>query len=267
MSPDDHHFRPHAGAGPPSHKPLIGQLALVTGSTRGIGAAIARALAASGASVIVHGQTAKAEAQQVAQACRAEGTYAAALCADVRDESAVNSLFQQITETAGSPSILVLSAGTAYEGLLTDMRVQDWDDLVNVHLRGAFLCARAALPAMARARFGRVIVVSSVWGIVGAAGEVAYSACKGGLIAWTKALAKEWASSGITVNAVAPGAIETAMMAQYTASELAQIVADTPGGRLGQPTDVATAVCFLASPQASYVTGQVLAIDGGWTLG
>lgn len=245
---------------------LRGQLALVTGSSRGIGAGIAIALAKAGAGVIIHGKEREAQAQHVARTCRELGTHASAYCADLRDEAAVTKLFEDIRASSGVPSILVINAGTAYEGLLTDMHVDEWDDLAAVHLRGAFLCARAALPAMARARYGRIIVISSIWGQVGAAGEVAYATVKGGLIAFTKSLAKEWGTAGITVNAVAPGAIETDMLGSYSEDDLGDIKSRTPVGRLGAPRDVGTAVAFLASPKAAHITGQVLTVDGGWSL-
>jgi len=246
--------------------PLAGQLALVTGSSRGIGAGIAVALAQAGASVIVHGFNHLPEAEAVAARCRSFGGYAQVCAGDVRSEVDVAALFARIKNMAGTPSIVVHNAGVAATGLLTDMSAAEWDDMQAVHLRGAFLCARAALPAMARARYGRLIFISSVWGIVGAAGEAAYAAAKGGQIALARSLAKEWGLAGITVNTIAPGAVATDLLADYEPDDLQEIIVHTPAGRLGSPDDIGAAVVYLASREAGYVTGQVITADGGWTL-
>jgi 3-oxoacyl-[acyl-carrier protein] reductase len=162
------------------------------------------------------------------------------------------------------PNILVNNAGVSHFGLLSDMSEEEWDQVMNVNLKGAFLCTKAFMPAMITAKYGRIINISSVWGISGASCEAAYSASKGGLNALTKALAKELAPSGVTVNAVAPGAVETDMLATFNKDEIAALQEEIPAGRLAQPDEIASLVYFLALPESGYITGQVISPNGGW---
>ena len=238
--------------------------AVVTGASRGIGAAVARALAAGGFRVAVCCEKNLACAEEVcADIARAGGT-ALPFRADVSDEAQVVALFESVRESLGEPSALVCSAGIAHWGLLNDMTAAEWDRLFAVNVRGAFLCCRAALPAMIRAKCGRIVLISSMWGQTGASCEAAYSASKAALIGLAKALAQEEGPSGVTVNCIAPGVIETDMMAGFSAADKAALCADTPAGRLGAPEDVAKAAAFLCSDAASFITGQVLGVNGGF---
>ena len=238
--------------------------AVVTGASRGIGAAVAKALAAAGWRVAVCCEKNLARAEEVcADIARAGGT-ALPFCADVSDETQVEALFTAVREALGEPSALVCSAGIAHWGLFTDMTAGEWDRLFAVNVRGAFLCCRAALPAMIRARKGRIVLVSSMWGQTGASCEVAYSASKAALIGLAKALAQEEGPSGVTVNCIAPGVIETDMMAGFSDADKAALCEETPLGRLGAPADVAAAAAFLCSDAAAFITGQVLGVNGGF---
>lgn len=249
----------------PSRKTLVGQVAVVTGASRGIGRAIAISLAQAGAAVVVNYRTQAEAAQTVVDACLATGAKALAVQADVTKPAEVQHLFVAAT-ALGSPGILVNNAGIASAQLLLDTSIEQWDDLLRSNLTAPFLCAKAVLPYMMRQQYGRIINISSIWGISGGACEVAYSASKGGLIAFTKALAKEVARAGITVNAVAPGAIETDMLHQLPRNDLYTVQMETPMGRLGSPDDVSHTVLFLASPGASFITGQVISPNGGLVI-
>lgn len=240
-----------------------GQVALVTGASRGIGAATAQALAESGATVAVGYREQAAQAASVVAQIRASGGQAEAYQADVADAAACEALVGSVEERFGRIDILVNNAGTALEKLLLDTTVAEWDHLMAVHLRGMYACTRAALPGMISRRYGRIITVSSIWGLCGAAGEVAYSAVKAGQNGFTRALAQEVGAWGITVNAVAPGAIATQMNAGLTGEDLAEWLARTPVGRLGTPAEVAAVICYLAGPGAGFVTGQVWSPNGG----
>ncbi|MBB6672849.1 elongation factor P 5-aminopentanone reductase [Cohnella nanjingensis] len=241
--------------------------ALVIGASRGIGAAVARRLAGDGASVAVHYHRSRAEAEAVAAECLALGAPAAfAMQADVRSGASIAAMKARLDERGFAPDVLVHSAGTAHYGLLEDLDEAVWDDLHQVHLKAAYWLARHFGPAMSWGRRGRIVHVSSVWGVVGSAGEVAYSAAKGGLNSFTKALARELAGAGVTVNAVAPGAVETDMMRELTDEEREELRADIPLGRFAQPEEVADLVRFLVSEQAGYVTGQVIGLTGGWRI-
>lgn len=240
---------------------LAGKVALVTGAARGIGRAVALALAAEGAAVCVNYLERAARAAEVAAAC---GGGAFACAGDVADPAQAGALVQATVARLGRLDILVNNAGHSLDKLLLDTEVHEWDRLMAVHLRGAFNCVRAALPHLLASGAGRIINVSSIWGITGAAGEVAYSTAKAGLIGFTKALARELGRGGVTVNCVAPGAIDTEMLGHLSAGELADLAEQTPVGRLGQPADVAAAVAFLASPEAGFITGQVLSPNGGF---
>lgn len=243
-------------------RPLYGQTAIVTGASRGIGRSIAMALGRAGAHVVVNYLTSKDRAEEVVQAILAMGSKAVAVQADVTEEDAVLNLVTSAT-ALGTPQILVNNAGIAQSRLLLETSLSEWDRMLRSNLTAPFLCTKAVLPCMLRTGYGRIINISSIWGISGGSYEVAYSASKGGIISFTKALAKEIGPSGITVNAVAPGAIETDMLQSLSREELLQLQARTPVGRLGSPDDVANAVLFLASPRTSYITGQVISPNGG----
>jgi len=242
---------------------LEGKTAVVTGAARGIGRAIAVALAQHGASVVVNYRERARAAEEVVRIARAAGADAVAVQGDVSEEAAARKVVAAGAERWGKVDILVNNAGVAHYGLLLDTTVEQWDRLMGVHLRGAFNCTRAALPAMIRNGYGRIINIASVWGRVGAANEVAYSTAKAGLIGFTKALAKEVGRGGITVNAVAPGVIETDMLNGLSPEEKAALAEATPVGRLGSPEDVAGIVAYLASPAGGFVTGQIIGADGG----
>ncbi len=241
---------------------LDGKVALVTGASRGIGAAVARRLAAEGAAVVgIYKQQEAAAAQVVAEITQAGGR-ATAFALDLADASACEQAWAKAATFYGTPHIVVHCAGLAHYGLAMDTEVQVWDKLFDVHARAAFLLARAALPPMINQGWGRIIVMSSIWGLVGAANEVAYSAAKAAQIGLVRALAKEVAMSGITVNAVAPGAVATQMLAELSADDVAEFAEQVPMGRLGTVDEVAAAVAFLASPESGYISGQVLSPNG-----
>jgi 3-oxoacyl-[acyl-carrier protein] reductase len=246
-------------------RPLFGQVAIVTGASRGIGRSIAVALARAGAHVVVNYRSSKDAAEEVVREIRTLGSRAIAVQADVTVPADVDRLIMASTEL-GVPRILVNNAGIASSRLLMETSLEEWESLIKSNLTAPFLCAKAVLPHMIREGYGRIINISSIWGIAGGSFEVAYSASKGGLIAFTKALAKEVGKAGITVNAVAPGAIETDMLRNLSGDELDALKQETPVGRLGRPEDVSHAVLFLASPSASYVTGQVISPNGGLVI-
>jgi 3-oxoacyl-[acyl-carrier protein] reductase len=244
-------------------KPLGGATAIVTGAARGIGRAIAIALAEAGANVVINYRTSTQAAEETMEACRRFGVKAIAVQADVSLPEQVAHLVEATCVNLGSPQILVNNAGIALTGLLLDTTVTEWDDLMNANLKAPFLCTKAVLPHMIRKRYGRIINLSSIWGITGGSCEVAYSAAKGGIISFTKALAKEVGPSGITVNCVAPGAVLTDMLGHLSEEDLAMIANETPVGRIGTPEDVAHLVRFLALPSSSFITGQVISPNGG----
>ena len=232
--------------------------ALVTGASRGIGAAIARALAADGCRVAVNYNTSRTEAEALA----AE-TGGIAVQADVSDSAQVQSMVDTVLEKFCQLDILVCNAGEAWQGLFQQMDDKTWRNLMGVDLDGVFYACRAVLPHMIGRKKGKIVTLSSMWGQVGGSCEVAYSAAKAGVIGLTKALAKEVGPSGITVNAVAPGVILTDMTKNLGPQALADLAEEAPLGRLGTPEDVARCVSFLCSEAGSYLTGQVLAPNGG----
>ena len=246
-----------------THRPLHGQQAVVTGASRGIGRAIAVALARAGANVIINYLRSAEHAEAVVAECRQQGVKALAVRADVTQAADVEHLIETCCVNFGAPHILVNNAGLAHTGLLIDTTEQEWETLMHANLKAPFLCAKAVLPHMVRRQYGRIINMSSIWGMAGGSCEVAYSASKGGLIAFTKALAKEMGPSGITVNAVAPGAVRTDMLQHLTEEDLALLAEETPVGRLGTPEEIASVVTFLALPASSFMTGQVLSPNGG----
>ena len=248
---------------------LSGQVALITGSSRGIGAVIAQRLAAAGAAVGINYRSSAADADTVIDAIRAAGGEALRVPGDVSDENAAEAVVKTTADRLGRLDILVNNAGINRDRLVMRMNAADWDDVLAVNLRGTFLPTRFAIPLMLRQRYGRVVNVSSVVGLSGNPGQANYAASKAGQIGMAKAIAREVGSRNITVNAVAPGFIEVGddggMTAGMTTDQRAQVLSNIPAGRFGSAADVASAVLFLVSPDAGYVNGQVLTIDGGLT--
>jgi len=244
---------------------LNGQVAVVTGAGRGIGRAIALEFAAEGADVVCVSRTAE-NSEKVAAEVRALGRRAWALAVDVADSTAVTAAAGTILADAGKVDILVNNAGVTRDGLLMRMSDADWDVVINTNLKGAFNFTKAFTRAFLKQRSGRIINVASVIGLIGNAGQSNYAASKAGLIGFTKSVAKELASRGITANVLAPGFIETDMTAVLKDDVKAEVLKQIPLGALGQPEDIANAAVFLASPAARYITGQVLAVDGGMVM-
>jgi len=241
---------------------LSGRTALVTGSTRGIGRAIAETLAGAGARVAVVGRDA-ARAEEVASAI---GGGAAGFACDVADIASVTALVENVEKSFGQLDILVNNAGLTRDNILFRLKDDDWDSVLDANLRGAFVAIRAASRGMMKRRWGRIINIASVVGIIGNKGQANYAASKAGLIGLTKSVAKELASRNILINAVAPGFIETDMTAAMTPEARETLSQQIPLERLGTPNDVAATVAFLASDFASYITGQVLVVDGGLVM-
>ena len=242
------------------------QVAVVTGAGRGIGHAIAIRLASEGARIASVSRT-EANAKKTADeinAARADAAKAYAI--DVADHAAAQKIGAQILEDFGRVDILVNNAGVTRDGLSMRMPVEDWDTVLNTNLKGAFNFVQALMRPMIKQRSGRIINISSVSGLIGNAGQANYSASKAGLIGLTKSLARELASRGITVNAIAPGLIETDMTGVLSDEVRQAILEKIPLGKLGQPDDIAAAVAYLASAEAKYITGQVLAVDGGMVM-
>ncbi|MBA4072567.1 MAG: beta-ketoacyl-ACP reductase [Gemmatimonas sp.] len=240
---------------------LTGKTALVTGSTRGIGRAIAEELVACGARVAVVGRD-LATAERVAE----ELGEARGFACDVSDPASVTMLVQTVEDAFGTLDILVNNAGITKDNLMARMKDEDWDAVLATNLRSAFVATRAAQRGMMKRRWGRIINITSVVGLVGNKGQANYAASKAGLIGFTKAAAKELSSRNILVNAVAPGYIRTDMTAQLNEDARTALSSQIPLGRLGEPKDIAGAVAFLASDLAAYITGQVLVVDGGMVM-
>jgi 3-oxoacyl-[acyl-carrier protein] reductase len=240
---------------------LSGKVAIVTGASRGIGRAVAALLAARGAHVVA---VARADhAAGTVAAIHAAGQRADVASVDVTDAGAVEAMVAKTVERHGRVDILVNNAGIARDQLLLRMKREDWDQVIATNLTAAFICTQAVLRPMVRQRSGRIVSISSVVGQTGNAGQANYAASKAGLIGFSRALAREVASRNITVNVVAPGLIDTDMTRALTEKLQGEWASQIPLGRLGETTDVAAAVCFLASDEASYITGQVLAVNGG----
>jgi 3-oxoacyl-[acyl-carrier protein] reductase len=242
---------------------LGGKVALVTGASRGIGAVVACRLAEAGARVGVNYHASPAAATVVVDNINQAGGEAFLVGGDVSQEEKAQAVIKQVVEHFGSIDLLVNNAGINKDQLLIRMKPEDFDSVINVNLRGAFLCTKYAMTHMIRQRSGRVVNMSSVVGLSGNPGQANYAAAKAGLVGLTKAVAREVASRNVTVNALAPGYITTAMVDELSEDTQAKILANIPMGRFGTPEDVAEAVIFLCSDGASYITGQVLTIDGG----
>lgn len=245
---------------------LQDRVAVVTGASRGIGRGIAIELARRGATVIVNYNNSEAEALAVANEILSNGGAATAVKADVSDEAQVSELIKAATDAYDKIDILVNNAGTTRDNLIMMMKPEDFDTVINTNLRSAWLCSRAAARAMMRKRYGRIINITSVSGIAGQAGQTNYSASKAGLIGLTKALAREVASRNITVNAVAPGFVLTDLTKDLPQDLTSRLNDFIPLGRWGEIREVANAVAFLASDDASYITGHILNVDGGMAM-
>ncbi len=244
-------------------KNLENQTAIVTGASRGIGRAIAVELAKCGANVVINYHGNAGAAEETAALCREFGVAALCVQADVSDSEDVKRLLKEALQLTGRIDILINNAGITKDSLLLRMKEEDFADVVRTNLFGAFYCMKQVTRPMMKQRYGRIVSVSSVVGLCGNAGQANYAAAKAGLIAMTKSAAKEMASRGITVNAVAPGMIETDMTQAMTQEAHEAMEASIPVGRMGTPQDIAHAVAFLCDPASSYITGQVLVVDGG----
>lgn len=243
--------------------------AVVTGSTRGIGREIARELAAAGMNVVVNSSSEKSLPAAEALAAEIAGEFgveAVAVAANVADEAEANALIAAATDAFGRVDVLVNNAGITRDGLAARMSDADFDAVIDINLKGTFHCCRAAAKVMMKQRWGRIVNLSSVVGVYGNAGQVNYAASKAGVIGMTKTLAKELARRNITANAVAPGFIATDMTDALSEAQKEAIVGRIGSGRLGEPADIAHLVRFLASDEASYITGQVICVDGGMSL-
>jgi len=242
------------------------RVALVTGGSRGIGRAIALQLAADGHVVAVNYASNAAAAAEVVDAIVSSGGRALPVAADVGDESAVAAMFETVADELGPVAVLVNNAGITRDDLMLRMKVEAWDEVITTNLRSVYLCSKAALRGMLRAKWGRVISVGSVSGIAGNPGQANYAAAKAGIIGFTKSLAKEIGSRGITANVVAPGFVATDMTADLDEAVQEAATERISLGRLGRPEEVASAVGYLASDGAGYITGQTIVVDGGLAL-
>lgn len=245
---------------------LKGKTALITGASRGIGSSIAIGLAQAGANVVINYASSPERAEAVAEKARSFGVEAMTYLCSVGDAQAVEVMIDTVEKEFGPIDILINNAGITRDGLLLRMKDQDWDDVMDINLKGTYLCTKNVSKKMLKRKAGNIINITSVVGITGNAGQSNYSASKAGVIGFTKSCAKEFASRGIRVNAIAPGFIETDMTGKLSEEVVAHYKSAIPLGRMGQPEDISNLVLFLASDAANYMTGQVLTVDGGMSL-
>jgi 3-oxoacyl-[acyl-carrier protein] reductase len=248
------------------HLPLMGKIALITGSGQGIGRATALRLGQSGADIVINYRSNATTAEETKASIEALGRRCIAVQADVSNEEDVARLFAEATQQLGPATILINNAGTTRDKLILQMSLNDFEHVMNTNLRAAFLCTKAALRGMTKARWGRIVNVASVAGLLGNAGQANYSASKAGILALTLSTAREMASRNITVNAVAPGFIPTELTASVPESLRKFMLDSTPLKRFGTTEEVAATINFFCSPEASYITGQIISIDGGMSM-
>src|SRR5262245_56264406 len=245
---------------------LDGRRALVTGASRGIGRATAEALAAAGAAVAINYARSAAEADEVAELLRGRGTDVEVVQADVADADQVEAMFARLRARWDGVDIVVNNAAITHDGFVMLMNPEAWDEVIAVNLRGAFLCARQALRPMIKRRWGRIVNVISPAALLGKEGAASYAAAKGGLLSFTKSLAREVGRFGVTVNAVCPGLVETRLIASLPAADRERHQGEIALGRFGTADEIAQAIRFLASPAAAYISGATLVVDGGLTM-
>ncbi|MFP4973848.1 elongation factor P 5-aminopentanone reductase [Paenibacillus sp. CN-4] len=245
-------------------KPIGETTVLVTGGSGGIGGAIAERFASVGMNVVIHYMHSHEAANEVARRCMAHGAKVMTIAADMKDRQQLQRMADRLEGSGLMPDVLVNNAGVSLYGMLADVTEEQWDHVMGVNLKGTFLCSQIFMPYMVSQKYGRIINVSSVWGLSGASCEVVYSASKGGVNAFTKALAKELAPSGVTVNAVAPGAVRTEMLSGFAPDEIRSLEEEIPAGRLATPEEIASVVYFLALPESGYINGQIISPNGGW---
>ncbi len=242
------------------------RLALVTGAGRGIGRAVALGLGKRGFNIAVNYNTSAAAAEELCRELSALGVEARAFRADVSNAESVAALFRAIEDSMGTVQVLVNNAGITRDNLLMRMKADEWNDVIAANLNSAFYCTKEAIRGMMKARWGRIVCIASIVGLIGNAGQANYSATKAGIIGFAKSVAREYAAKGVTVNVVAPGFIETDMTSVLKENVRSAMLEQIPAGRMGSPEDVAGAVAFFASDESEYLTGQVLAVDGGMTM-
>ena len=239
---------------------------IVTGASKGIGADIAMFFAEKGYNVVINYNTSAESAMLLEKSLISNNYSVMSFKANVTNKAEVDLMVKETVYKFGGIDVLVNNAGISYTGLITDTDEYDWSNIIDVNLKGVYNCCRAVLPEMISKKSGRIVNISSIWGITGASCEVAYSASKAGVIGFTKALAKEVGPSGITVNSVAPGIINTSMNSHLTQEEINDFTSELPINRMGTTTEIARAVYFLADSSSGYITGQTLAVDGGLTI-